>query len=121
MDHTNLGIVDIDGKNFRSLTFYDKGEQVYNPKFTLDNKSIIFGYSYHNGRDIAKVNIDGSEREFILNKKYDERNAVLISENEFVYSSDETGIFNLYKYNIASEEKTQLTNVTGWGIYAFSK
>ena len=54
-----------------------------------------------------------AEENLLLNKKYDERNAVLISESEIVYSSDETGIFNLYKYNIASEEKTQLTNVTG--------
>ncbi len=110
---TNLGIIDSDGKNFRSLTFYNNGEQVYNPKFTTDNKSIIFGYSFHNGRDIAKVNIDGSERIFLLNEKHDERNAVMISDDEFVYASDETGIFNLYKYDITTKTKTQLTNVTG--------
>jgi Tol biopolymer transport system component len=110
---TNLGIVDSKGKNFRSLTFFNNGEQVYNPKFMLDNKSIVFGYSFHHGRDIAKINIDGSDRVFLLKEKYDERNAVMISDDEFVYSSDETGIFNLYKYNISSSEKTQLTNVTG--------
>ena len=41
---SNIGIVDIDGKNFRSITFYSKGEQVYNPKFSKDDSSIIFGY-----------------------------------------------------------------------------
>lgn len=110
---SNLGRVDIDGKNFRELTFYTKGEQVYNPKFALDNNSIIFGYSYHNGRDIAQVNIDGSDLKFILNENHDERNALMSKENEIIYSSDVTGIFNLYKYNLATKQSIQLTNVTG--------
>ena len=66
---TNLGIIDSEGKNFRSLTFYNNGEQVYNPKFTPDDKYIIFGYSFHHGRDIAKINIDGTEKEFLLKEK----------------------------------------------------
>jgi hypothetical protein len=110
---TNLGRVDIDGKNFRSLTFYSKGEQVYNPKFSQDDKSIVFGYSYHNGRDIAQVNVDGSNLKFLLNDDVDERNAFFNSENEIIYSSDVTGIFNIYKYNLITKENAQLTNVTG--------
>jgi len=110
---TNLGIVDIDGKNFRSLTFYNMGEQVYNPKFSPDNKSIVFGYSYHNGRDIAQINIDGSGNEFLINTKSDERNAFFNDKNELIYCSDETGIFNIYKYDPVTKKTTQLTNVIG--------
>ena len=116
---SNLGVVDIDGKNFRSLTFFNDGEQVYNPKFTPDDKSIVYGYSYHNGRDIELINIDGAGRKQLLTEDYDERNAFFASENELIYSSDETGIFNLYKYNLATQEKVQLTNVTG-GVFMAS-
>ena len=115
---SNLGVVDIDGKNFRTLTFFNNGEQVYNPKFTLDDKSIVYGYSFHNGRDIETIRIDGSNRKPLLAEKYDERNAFFISEDELVYSSDETGIFNLYKVNLTSDEKQQLTNVTGGAFMA---
>jgi len=38
---TNLGTVDIDGKNFKRITFFEKGEQVYNPKFSHDGDWII--------------------------------------------------------------------------------
>lgn len=110
---SNLGVVDIDGKNFRALTFYNMGEQVYNPKFSFDDKSIVYGYSYANGRDISFISADGSGKKVVLNEEYDERNAFFINQNEFIYSSDETGIFNLYKYNIENGLKTQLTNVTG--------
>jgi len=110
---SNIGIVDIDGKNFRSLTFHSGGEQVYNPKFSPTGESIIFGFSSHQGRDIAKINIDGTDQEFILNSSHDERNAFLISKDELVYCSDETGIFNIYKTNISTSETVQLTNVIG--------
>ncbi len=110
---TNLGTVDIDGKNFKQLTIFANGEQVYNPKFSSNDKYIIFGYSLHEGRDIGKVNLDGSGFEIIINEKYDVRNPYFINENEFVYSSDATGIFNIYKYDISKNENTRLTNVLG--------
>ncbi|HMU43824.1 MAG TPA: biopolymer transporter Tol, partial [Ignavibacteriaceae bacterium] len=46
---SNLGIIDIDGKNFKPLTFFQNGEQVFNPKFSNDDSYIIFDYSYHQG------------------------------------------------------------------------
>jgi len=30
---TNLGLINRDGSNFKRLTFFENGEQVYNPKF----------------------------------------------------------------------------------------
>ena len=113
----NLGIVDIDGKNFKQLTLYASGEQVYNPKFSKDNKSVIFDFSYEHGRDIAKVNIDGSGFEYLIKTDNDERNAVYVDDNTIVYSSDETGIFNIYKKNLESGERKRLTNVTGGAFY----
>jgi Tol biopolymer transport system component len=110
---TNLGSVDIDGKNFKQLTVFANGEQVYNPKFSTDDKYVIFGYSIHNGRDIAKVNLDGSGFEKIIATDFDERNPYFINENEFVYSSDQTGIFNLYTYNLDSKQSKRITNVIG--------
>lgn len=110
---SNLGMVDIDGKNFRQLTFFQNGEQVYNPKFSNDNSFVVFDYSYANGRDVAKVNTDGSKFSFLLQTDDDERNPVFDKENNLIYASDKTGIYNLYKLNTTTNETTQLTNVLG--------
>jgi Tol biopolymer transport system component len=110
---TNLGVVDIEGKNFRQLTFFSNGEQVYNPKFSPDDSKIIFDYSYHHTRDIALISSDGGKVEFILQTKSDERNPKFISSNQIIYSSDETGIYNVYSYNLTTNEKKRLTNVLG--------
>ena len=110
---SNLGLIGIDGKNFKPLTDYRNGEQVYNPKFSNDDSFIIFDYSYANTRDIAKVNLSGGDVEFVLAGEHDDRNPVFDHQGNLIYSSDETGIFNLYKLDIKTGQKKQLTNVTG--------
>ena len=110
---TNLGTVDIDGKNFKQLTFFQYGEQVYNPKFSNDDSFVIFGYADTGSRDIMKVNIDGSHLEKVLATKNDERNPVFDKEGNLIYTSDESGIFNIYSLNLATKVRKQLTNVIG--------
>jgi Tol biopolymer transport system component len=110
---TNLGIMDIDGKNFKQLTAFSNGEQVYNPSFSNDDSYIVFDYSYHQTRDIGKINTDGTGYQILIGKSSDDRNPVIDSKGNMIYSSDETGIFNLYYMDMKTKEKTQLTNVTG--------
>lgn len=110
---TNLGTVDINGKNFKRITFFENGELAYNPKFSPDNKSVFFDYSYHHGRDLAKVDTSGANFEFVVKTDDDERNVTFINNNEVVFACDETGIYNLYKYNLNTKEKQRITNVTG--------
>ncbi|MDP2303619.1 MAG: biopolymer transporter Tol [Ignavibacteria bacterium] len=110
---SNIGIVDKEGKNFIALTNFQNGEQVYNPKFSNDNSKIIFDYSYHQTRDIASVNVDGSDFSYVLQTEYDERNPLIDSEGNLIFASDRTGIFNLYKRNLLTNEEQQLTNVIG--------
>src|SRR5690606_23612910 len=110
---TNIGIVNIDGKNFKQLTFFQNGEQVYNPIFSPDDSEIIFDYSYHHSRDIAKVSIVGGTHTEVYKTSYDERNPSFDKDGNLVFASDETGIFNLYRFNLKTKEKTQLTNTAG--------
>ncbi len=110
---TNLGTVDINGQNFKKLTNFNNGEQVYNPKFSNDDSYIVFDYSYRETRDIYKVNPDGTGYEPVISTDFDERNPVIAKDGNMIYCSDETGIFNIYKYDFKTKEKTQLTNVLG--------
>ena len=110
---TNLGIVDVDGKNFKRLTFFEEGEQVYNPKFSNDDSFIIFDYSLKEGRDIAKVNVDGSNFKFVIQTDNDERNPVYDENGNLIYASNETGIFNLYKLDNNTQKSHRISNVLG--------
>ncbi len=115
---TNLGIVDFNiekdsANNFKQLTNFNDGEQVYNPKFSNDDSYIIFDYSYHQTRDIFRINPDGSNYKVVISTDNDERNPVIDKDGNMIYASDETGIYNLYKLDFKTGQKTQLTNVLG--------
>jgi Tol biopolymer transport system component len=110
---TNLGIVSIDGSEFKQITFFENGEQVYNPKFSNDDSYIVFDFSYHQTRDIVSIQPDGSNFKKLVTTEHDERNPVIDGNGNMIYASDETGIFNLYSLDFKTGIKKKLTNVTG--------
>jgi Tol biopolymer transport system component len=110
---TNIGAVDINGKNFKQLTFFNNGEQVYNPKFSPDDSYIVFGYSLKNTREIAKVDTNGAGYEMIIRNGYDNRDPVFDSNGNLIFASDMTGIFNLYRYEFKTQKTTRISNVVG--------
>ena len=103
-----------DGSVVRQLTHYTAGEQVYNPKWSPDGRLILFDYSIRDGRDIATISPEGGEPSFLLSSAKDERNGVYTPDGAtIIYSSDESGIFNLYAYDLKTKGSVQLTNVLG--------
>ena len=109
---SNLGMVNIDGSNFKRLTFFENGEQVYDPKFADDDSYVIFDYSYHLGRNIARVDTNGANFDFVVADSNDERNPVVIGDYLY-YACDATGIFNLYRMELSTGKVKRLTNVIG--------
>ncbi len=103
-----------DGSGVKKMTNYADGEQVFNPKWSPDGKTIMFDYSIKDGRDIATIPAVGGEVTFVVATPDDERNAVFTPDgSHIIFSSDKSGIFNLYELDLATKEVAQLTNVLG--------
>ncbi|MBI5476391.1 MAG: PD40 domain-containing protein [Ignavibacteriales bacterium] len=110
----NLYKMDIDGKNIIKLTNYKDGEQIFNPSWSPDGTTFIFDYSIGDGRDIATIPVSGGEVSFVIATQDDERNGVFSPDGKSViFSSDMTGIFNIYEYEIETKQTLQKTNVLG--------
>jgi hypothetical protein len=111
---TNLAVADVGGANERVITRYTEGEQVYNPKWSPSGDRLIFDYSMKDGRSIAEIRPDGSGLRFIIQGNGDSRTGVFTPDgSRIVFSSDRTGIFNLYSYDVSSGSIAQVTNVLG--------
>ena len=110
----NLAAMNLDGSNFRMITRYSQGEQVYDPTWSPGGDRILFDYSVKDGNDIAWVRPDGSDLEFLIDGPDDSRSGVFSSNGlQILFSSDRTGIFNLYAYDISTRKIGQVTNVLG--------
>jgi WD40 repeat protein len=110
----NLFIINSDAKEETQLTLFGNQEQIYSPKWSPDGTKITFSYSTKDNRDIAVVDATGENLSFLLSESYDERNPVFSKDGKYIYySSNMTGIFNIYRYDIAEKKNEQLTNVLG--------
>ncbi|HWN83395.1 MAG TPA: hypothetical protein VNM87_14960, partial [Candidatus Udaeobacter sp.] len=69
-------------------------------------------------RDILRFDLETGDEEFLVNSPADERDPCFIpGEDAIIYSSDRTGIFNLYRLDLATRETTQITQLIGGAFY----
>jgi hypothetical protein len=116
----HIVLFDADGKNERTLYSADMGTQFYNPAFSPDGREILFGIFREGTRDIAAIATDGTGFRYVLDTPNDERDAVWSSDGKrIVFSSDRTGIFNVYALDLESGTVAQLTNVIGGAFNPF--
>ena len=115
---SNLAMVNRDGSGYREVTSYVNGEQVYNPCWSPDGARIVFDYSIKDGRDIAWIRPDGTDPAFLVTGDDDSRAARFSPDGKALwFSSDRSGIFNVYRYDIATQHQEQMTNVLGGAFY----
>ncbi|MGB6032171.1 MAG: hypothetical protein WBH55_05005, partial [Bacteroidota bacterium] len=115
---TNLATMPIEGGELTLITSYSEGEQVYHPHWSPAGDRIVFDYSIKDGRDIASIRPDGSDLTYLVSGSDDSRCATVTPDgSQVLFSSDRTGIFNIYSMELASGEIKQLTNVLGGALY----
>ena len=135
-----LAMVTDRGTDLRYLSTTHDGTQFYRPSFSPDGKQIVFGvFKQDYDRDIAVIDsdsptwkyhwdiedttsaysdstsfADGSNFEILLSTPADERDPVFLHDGTgIVYTSDRTGVFNLYRLDFATGRTTRFTDVYG--------
>ncbi len=130
--NNNLGVVRADGTALVYLTDFRDGTQVYTPRWSPDGLSIAFSLSRAGQRDIVAMRFQPERMADKLGGKGEVRIAgtdslqVLIATpgtdrdpvwsadgKEIIFSSDFSGIFNIYALNLETRRLRQLTNTLG--------
>jgi Tol biopolymer transport system component len=118
-DGTNrIAVMDADGKNVRVIFEREKGTQFYNPEYSPRGDEILFGIFETGTRHIAVIDTAGENFMYLVKSQNDERDARWLPDGSgIVFSSDRTGIFNVYTMQLGARHYEQLTNVVG-GAFA---
>jgi Tol biopolymer transport system component len=107
-------IIAIRGEELKQLLFFTDGRQIYHPRWAKDNKQIIFDTATDYGRDIGLYDLRDKKFKLLLTGKEELRYPVFHpEENAIIYTSSVTGIYNIYKTNLETNETQLLTNVIG--------
>lgn len=106
--------VRVRGGKIRQLLVLKDGRQIYHPRWSPDDRKLIMGTSTDYARDIGLYNFSQKTFDILIAGKEELRYPVFHpTRNVIYYTSGETGIYNIYQYDLATGEKALLTNVTG--------
>ncbi len=103
-------------QSFSGSVSPDGSRIVYNPRSGTDD------WRYYRGGFVAPLwiaNLKTGALEKLSTGTYNDKNPVWVADRIF-FTSDRTGIFNLYVYDIKSKKTEQLTKYTGQGVRAAS-
>ncbi len=115
---TNLFLLDPAAGAVTRLTDFQDGSQVSDPAWHPGGAWIYFAYldPEGHGRDLWRIRADGGDAEKVYATDADERSPAFDPEGKALYfSSDASGIFNLYRLPVEQQDAApeRLTNVLG--------
>jgi len=96
-----------------ALTHYANGEQVHSPRWSPDGKNIAFSRNRDRNRDILIIEVDSQVEKAAAASEADERDPAWASDDQIYFSSDRTGIFNLYRLHLSDSAMAPVSNVLG--------
>ncbi|HEY6876488.1 MAG TPA: hypothetical protein VI299_00665, partial [Polyangiales bacterium] len=99
----------------RMLVQSRRFEQVFTPRWSPDGKQIAYSSWHHGGyRDIWLLDVESGQRTRLTYDRALDRGPVFSPDGRTLYfSSDRSGIANLYAYDLATGALSQLTDVIG--------
>ena len=118
--NNNIGLMRRDGSELRHLTQFSDGTQLYSPRFSPDGKKVAFSIARGGQRDLAILRVsdegigEGNTIDPVVATSGTDRDPAWSADGERLYfSSDISGIFNIYQINLNDREVGQITNVVG--------
>lgn len=98
----------------KQLLAFQDGRQIYHPRWSNDDKQIVFDTSVEYGRNLAVYDFEEGKFSMFMEEEEELRYPVFQRNSDWLYySASTTGIYNLYRYNLKTKHKELLTNVSG--------
>ncbi len=110
----NIYLIHLNSEESEQITNFDDGKQLFNLFADSRNQRLLFDYVENHFRNTALLNLeDTTYSKLIATDEWDERDIVSVGENGYLYSTDKSGIYNLYRIDPGSEKQGYITNVIG--------
>jgi Tol biopolymer transport system component len=111
----NLVLFNVVNQSITHVTDNQQGEQVYAPKWSVTGEEIIFAMSEDFNRRIVEYSLSSNDFSVIVSGgDFDARDPSYSPDGiDIYYSSDKTGVYNIYRFNRINRKTEQITNVLG--------
>ncbi len=118
----NLVVLNLEDNSVNQLTNFSSGETIFAPVWNTEGDKIFFAKASTGNRNIYELELESNQIKPLLpNSSIDNRDVwVDPHSGEIYFSSDVTGIFNVYRMNAGSVSIEQVTSVTGGAFMPFA-
>ncbi len=101
----------------RVLTSYVNGEQLSHPRFSPDGNKILYSFAREQNRDLFEFDLTTNTSTLLRASKWDDRDVAWSKDGQWIYfSSDSTGIWNIYRMRSDRTIIEPVTNVVGGAL-----
>ena len=109
----NLVTINLDGTEKKHLTNFDDGTWMQRADWSPDGTKLVLSLFKNFQQDLFIVDATTGVLEPIMFDRWEDQDPHWAPDGKIYFSSDPTGIFNVYAYDPASKKIEQLTNVIG--------
>lgn len=122
---SNLMLYNTDQDSLHTAYTFDRGEQLYEPAWHPEGLTIYIPYSDLSHRGVYRFHpfdTDPELTEVLVSDHADFRDPYVDQSGKYLYfSSDLTGIFNIYRKSLEDGETEQITDVIGGAFMPYAK
>lgn len=108
----NLALIDMDGNHKRLLTEF-QNSFVQNIDWSPDGTQLVFSLFKDQHQDLYVINADGTGMHALNRDPWEDQDAHWADDGNIYFSSDPTGVFNVFRYEVDTGDVYQITNVIG--------
>lgn len=110
----NLVTINLDGTDKKHLTTFNDGTWMQRADWSPDGKQIVLSMFRNFQQDLYILDADGGgEMRPIMFDRWEDQDPFWAADGKIYFSSDPTGIFNIYAYDPTTKKIEQVTNVIG--------
>ena len=109
----NLVTIKLDGSDKKRLTTFADGTWMQRADWSPDGKQLVVSIFRNFQQDLYVMDADGSNIHPLMFDRWEDQDPHWAADGKIYFSSDPTGIFNVYAYDTASKKVEQVTNVIG--------
>ncbi|MBN2424343.1 MAG: PD40 domain-containing protein [Calditrichaceae bacterium] len=113
-ENNKYRIAEYYGDHIEQLIAFPDGRQIYHPRWSNDDKKIVFDTATDYGRDIAEYDLEKKAFTIIIKGREEFRYPSFQPDSDYLYySASLSGLYNIYRKNLVSGETQLITNVPG--------
>lgn len=102
------------GQTLTYLTHFDNGRQFYALSYEDNRHRLWFDTAEDDGRNIGYLDLASDSISFVMTAPWDDRSPYVAPDGQSIfYSSDRSGIFNIYRLDLATMQSHPVSNVKG--------